>query len=73
MNDIVLILSIVVYTLIGGYIFLQIISNLKDASTSDVLFGVWLFDSNKLNSKGKLYKNILLVNWLLALVMIMGF
>jgi len=73
MADVVLILSIVVIGLLGGYILLQVIFNLNSLSGADLFFGAWVFDPNRLNNKGKKYRRALFIYWLIVIFIIIVF
>ncbi len=70
MFDLYLIIAIVIVSLIGGYILLQILSNLNKPSISDYLFGAWVFNADRLNEKGKKYRHFLFLFWLIVVLLV---
>ena len=68
----ILVVGIISTGIIGGYYQLLLYQNLKEKNASSVLFSSWIFDSDKLNDKGKYYRKKMFLFWSVAIILIIA-
>jgi uncharacterized BrkB/YihY/UPF0761 family membrane protein len=62
--------TIIVIGLIGGYFQIQLFSNMEGNGVRNVFFSAWVVDPSSLNEKGMYYRKAIFICWVLVILLI---